>query len=768
MSKLGLISLIVVLWQWEAAAQDPAYYLKRATWDATIQASFDTLATLRAEDSRRGVVYFGPWLSIGPFHSTTRTAFADAFPPEYEFIPEKTYNGGEIGWTQRPDWRDGMIIIFPSADYAMMYLSRHVRATTDTTITLSLGSDDGLKVWLDGTLLFSHDIARGVAPDQEQLDLHLIAGEHRLLARVYNQAGGFAFYCNPVDREERTIWALVSRDFNAPEQLREMRWERADSIWASPWGMGDTLQLIGKYVRATIFETPEERQASLHAIEDGTQIPPVASARARYIQCRAIDATPVTLTPKPPRTPRINGPRLFGVRPGHPVLYTIPATGDRPMTFSVHGLPAGLRCDSLTGQITGMSKKQGTYHLTLRARNMPGTGTKSFTLVVGDAMALTPPLGWNSWNCFASAVDDQRVRSAADAMVRSGLADHGWTYINIDDCWEIKPGSEDTLLIGEPRTADGRIRTNRKFPDMNSLSAYVHGRGLKFGIYSSPGPLTCGGYTASYGHEEHDAAQYGEWGVDYLKYDWCSYSEIEKERSLPALQKPYLVMRRALDKVNRDILFSLCQYGWGDVWTWGVSVGGNCWRTTGDIEDTWESMSQIGFSQAGHEKYAGPGHWNDPDMLVVGMVGWGPALHPTRLTPNEQYTHITLWSLLSAPLLIGCDMTQLDDFTLGLLTNDEVLAVNQDARGKQAGRVTAEGDREVWVKDLEDGSKAVGLFNRGRWPAKITVNFRDLHLRGKQRIRDLWRQSDVGTFAGSYTALVPRHGAMLVRLSRVR
>ena len=177
--------------------------------------------------------------------------------------------------------------------------------------------------------------------------------------------------------------------------------------------------------------------------------------------------------------------------------------------------------------------------------------------------------------------------------------------------------------------------------------------------------------------------------------------------------KPYQVMRAALDKAPRDILFSLCQYGMGNVWEWGAQVGGNCWRTTGDISDTWSSMSGIGFGQAGHEKFAGPGHWNDPDMLVVGYVGWSANVRPTRLTPSEQYTHISLWCLLCSPLLIGCDMTKLDDFTLNLLTNDEVLDVSQDPLGRQAARIAQNGPLEIWAKDLEDGSKAVGLFNRG-------------------------------------------------------
>jgi alpha-galactosidase len=227
-------------------------------------------------------------------------------------------------------------------------------------------------------------------------------------------------------------------------------------------------------------------------------------------------------------------------------------------------------------------------------------------------------------------------------------------------------------------------------------------------------------------------------------------------------------MRDALRKQKRDIVFSLCQYGVGDVWEWGDSVGGQLWRTTGDITDTWASMASIGFGQAGHETFAGPGHWNDPDMLVVGHVGWGKNLHPTRLSPDEQYTHLTLWALLAAPLLIGADMTQLDDFTLNLLTNDEVLDVDQDPLGKQAARISKtggpSGELEVWSRPLEDGSRAVGLFNRSYLPARVSVKWSELGLTGPQLARDLWRQVDLGTLTDELGAEVPPHGAMLVRL----
>jgi alpha-galactosidase len=470
------------------------------------------------------------------------------------------------------------------------------------------------------------------------------------------------------------------------------------------------------------------------------------------------------LTPKAPETPRINGPKVYGTRPGHDFIYRIPATGDRPMKFSLKGLPKGLALDKSNGIITGKIEVAGRYETVITAKNSKGSTSRKFTIVAGNQIALTPPLGWNSWNCFACAIDQEKVKAATDAMVNSGLADYGWSYINIDDCWMIQSDSDDPTLGGKPRDENGNMKTNKKFPDIKALTDYVHSKGLKIGIYSGPGPRTCAGYTACYQHEEADAKQFADWGFDYLKYDWCDYERIAKDHSLPELKKPYLVMRDALEKSGRDIVYSLCQYGMGDVWRWGAEVGGNCWRTTGDITDNWASVESIGFGQAGLEYFAGPGHWNDPDMLVVGKVGWGPALHPTNLSPNEQYTHISLWALLAAPLLIGCDMTQLDDFTFSLLTNNEVLDINQDPLGMQAGPILKEEGIEIWARNLEDGSKAVGLFNRGMRSATITLKRSDLNISGDYTVRDVWKQEDIGPLDESYSAEVPSHGVKLLKI----
>ena len=490
---------------------------------------------------------------------------------------------------------------------------------------------------------------------------------------------------------------------------------------------------------------------------------------------------PYILTPPPSERPKINGAKVFGVRPGNPFLYTIAATGKRPMKYFAENLPEGLILDSLSGRITGTLNKPGEFNILLKVKNELGQAERMLKVKVGNQICLTPPMGWNSWNCWACAVDDAKVRAAADAMVSSGLIQHGWTYINIDDCWEIKPDAEEPELRGEPRDANGRINTNKKFPDMKKLADYIHDKGLKIGIYSGPGPLTCAGFTASYQYELQDAQQYAEWGIDYLKYDWCSYGRIAKDKSIPELMKPYKIMRNALDKVQRDIVYSLCQYGMGNVWEWGARVGGNCWRTTGDITDTWSSMAEIGFNQVGHEVYAGPGHWNDPDMLVVGLVGWGPELHPTKLNPDEQYTHISLWSLLTAPLLIGCDMSRLDPFTLNLLTNDEVIEINQDPLGKQASRIYDKDGIQIWAKEMEDGSKAIGLFYTGtgkenpadyfQWDlkpakAKVRLSGKDIGIDGKFKVRDVWRQEDIGVFQDEFTTYVPYHGVVLIKINK--
>jgi alpha-galactosidase len=478
-------------------------------------------------------------------------------------------------------------------------------------------------------------------------------------------------------------------------------------------------------------------------------------------------------TPPAPPTPRINGPDIFGVRPGHPFLYHIPATGNRPMTFSVDNLPAGLQVDPETGEITGRLEKPGHYPVTLRAKNQLGTAAKKFQIVAGETIALTPPMGWNHYNCWANNVNEAMVLGIARKMVSTGLINHGWTYINIDDSWQGQRGGPFNAIQG-----------NKNYPDLKTLCDEVHALGLKIGIYSTPWVTSYAGHTGGsaenpegawspptipkkghvnknilpwaigkYHFATNDAAQWAAWGIDYLKYDW---HPIE----VPETAEMYDALRHS----GRDIVFSLSN----DTPIQNapaLSRIANCWRTTGDIRDNWKSMSSKGFGEDKWARYASPGHWNDPDMLVIGVVGWGKP-RPSLLTPDEQYTHLTLWCLEAAPLLLGCDLNKLDAFTMNLIDNDEVLAVDQDALGEPAVMVAKDGDACVYARNLEDGSKAVGLFNlNGDRAATVTVKWSDLNISGQHEVRDLWRQKDLGQFAGSFPMSVAPHGAELIKIS---
>jgi alpha-galactosidase len=362
--------------------------------------------------------------------------------------------------------------------------------------------------------------------------------------------------------------------------------------------------------------------------------------------------------------------------------------------------------------------------------------------VPDNGLARTPPMGWNSWNKFASRVDDATVRSIADAMAGNGMKDAGYIYVNIDDTWEAG------------RDAQGNILTNKKFPDMKALADYVHSKGLKLGIYSSPGPNTCAGYEGTYGHEEQDARTYAAWGIDYLKYDWCGARTLYTDEEMPAV---YQIMGDALLKTKRPIVYSLCQYGRLDVWKWGADVGGNLWRTTGDIRDAWDSMTRIGFSQNELAPYARPGHWNDPDMLEIGNGA---------MSEMEYKLHMSLWSILAAPLLAGNDLRSMSPEILAILTNREVIAVDQDKLGKQGKQVWKSGDQEIWRRELSGGAQAVAFFNRGTDPAKITVKWSEIGIEGKHRLRDLWLHQDVTWPGPEHSVTVPGHGVVMLRVSK--
>jgi alpha-galactosidase len=481
------------------------------------------------------------------------------------------------------------------------------------------------------------------------------------------------------------------------------------------------------------------------------------------------------LTPKPAPQPKINGPEVYGARPGHPFLYRVPCTGERPIRFSAAGLPKELQLDAATGIISGASPaKRGEYRVTLSAANAKGKASKPFRIVVGDTLALTPPMGWNDWYTHYDRITDRLMRAAADAMLASGMADFGYQYVNIDDCWMVKPGSPVAALGGDPRAPDGSIRSNGRFPDMKALAASIHAKGLKAGLYTSPGPLTCARFEGSYQHEEADARTFADWGFDFLKYDLCSYRTIDNRNTVEADRKPYELMGSILGKLNRDIVFNLCQYGRGDVWKWGGEVGGNCWRTTGDLglekSTRLPGFYSVGFKNAAAWEYAAPGKWNDPDYILIGTVGNAHEIDAppvkTALTAEEQYSYMSMWALMASPLFYSGDMATLDEFTLNVLCNAEVIEVDQDSLGKQARIVRRTEDDFILAKPMADGSLAVGLFNLADAAREVSVTWHDLEIDGRRRVRDVWRQQDAGTLAGEYKSLVPPHGVALLRLFR--
>jgi len=502
------------------------------------------------------------------------------------------------------------------------------------------------------------------------------------------------------------------------------------------------------------------------------------------------------LTPPESAKPSINGADIWGVRPGHPVIFRVATTGERPMRFSAKGLPQGVTLDE-KGVMRGVApEKPGDYDIEVTAENAKGRAVRTIRLSVGETIALTPPMGWNSWNTLCYRLTQEKAMAAAKALDESGLADHGWAYVNLDDWWEMNNSDAPRVklrrddfggrddVVGPARDANGKILPNRSFPDMKGLTDYIHSLGLKAGIYSSPGPLTCGKCEGSYGHELQDAESWAEWGFDYIKYDWCSYRDIftketgrkhadnaaqEDESLREAYIKPYRLMGECLKKQKRDILYSFCQYGMAHTELWGDKIGGHCWRSYGDLKDSWAWMEEEieGRINAEHWKYNRPGWWADPDMLIVGQQYSFGSDHPTYLTPNEQYTHISLWAMVGSPLLIGCDLAGMDDFTKSLLVNDEVIAVSQDRLGRTARRIRHTGAESVWARPLTGNFTAVALVNRYPFAREIKVSFADLGLEGECWVKDLWRQKCEGKHSGFYVATVPPHATKLVKMRPV-
>ena len=483
------------------------------------------------------------------------------------------------------------------------------------------------------------------------------------------------------------------------------------------------------------------------------------------------------LTPKPGPAPHINGPTVYGARPGHPFLYRIPCTGERPIRFSAKGLPEGLKLDGRTGIVSGTAPaRAGGYTVAFEARNRHGRSERQLRIVVGDALSLTPQMGWNSWYTHYARVTDKVVREAADVMISSGMADFGYEFVSIDDCWARKQNAANPRHRGEARDASGAILPNADFPDMKALTDYIHSRGLKAGTYTSPGPTTCGGYTGSWQHEEQDARTIAAWGFDLLKYDLCSYRRTPGVKTAEEDQAPYRKMGPIVKSMRRDIVLNLCQYGRAEVWKWGSEIGGQSWRTTGDLgleKDTeLPGFYSIGFQNAEHWQYASPGRWNDPDYILIGVVGNAHSAEDpperVKLTANEQYSYMSMWALMASPLFFGGDMSRLDEFTLNVLCNAEVIGVDQDALGKQARIVRRTKEEFILAKPLEDGSVAVGLFNLTREARDMACPLKDLGAAERSAVRDLWRQKDDGAAAGDVRRTVGAHGVALLRLRAAR
>jgi alpha-galactosidase len=372
-----------------------------------------------------------------------------------------------------------------------------------------------------------------------------------------------------------------------------------------------------------------------------------------------------------------------------------------------------------------------------------------------QGVAQTPPMGWNSWNFFAERVTDKDIRDSADQIVATGMKDAGYIYVNIDDTWE---GERDGM---------GGLHTNSKFPDMKALADYVHSKGLKIGIYSGPGNKTCGGYAGSLGHEEQDAKLYASWGIDYLKYDLCSFIPDVMEKQAPndkAAQMKLMIaaydkMSKALKATGRPIALSLCQYGWDAVWEWAPAMGGNLWRTTGDITPHWDRIYDLLSQQDGLAKYAGPGHWNDPDMLEVGNG---------KLSLAENRSHFSMWAMLAAPLLAGNDLPNMKPEIKSILTNADVIAIDQDKLGRQGTRAYSDGEVEVWTRHLAGGALAVAVLDAGdsRYSTHpFHLNLAKLGLHGPQEGKNLWTGEPI-TLTDHMPIEIASHDILLVRIGK--
>jgi alpha-galactosidase len=469
----------------------------------------------------------------------------------------------------------------------------------------------------------------------------------------------------------------------------------------------------------------------------------------------------------------IHGPERIGVVTNRPFLFLVPATGGKNLRYEATGLPKGLTIDEKTGIVKGQTSEEGEKNVTIRVIDDKATAEKTLKLVVGkNAIALTPIMGWNPWYVWGCNIDDSKVRQAADILVSSGMAAHGYNYINLDDCWQDK------------RDANGNMVPNKNFPNMKALADYVHSKGLRIGMYTGPGKTTCGGYQATQdldfdkgvSYLEKDVLQYSQWGFDFIKYDWCIFPRDPKVKAYYYSKQQTLYQRMSdmLAKAPRAMVHMICQYGEWDVWTWGRKVGGNMWRTNHDLADEWPAVLRNGFENIKLSQYAGPGGWNDLDMLMIGKGNWpmklgqydipGTAPRNTQLTKDEQLTHMSLWAIMASPMLFSGDLTQLDQWTTSLLNNDEMIAVNQDALGAPVKKVRDTKDAIILTRPMADGSTAVAFFNLTDKSVDMKVDRKELGL-GDADVtsKDIWTANE-GDLPGMVT--LPAHGTYFARITK--